>query len=94
MVLKKKGLTELLYEQTDLQKLECTRIVNTVFEIICDELARGNEVLFSGFGKWYVLEKRARRGRNPKTGESLTICARKTVKFRSSQLLRDEIAGD
>jgi integration host factor subunit alpha len=92
MALKKKELIELLYEKTDLQKQECKRLVNSVFEIIKDELASGRDVLFSGFGKWYVLRKEARKGRNPKTGAALNLGARKTVKFKCSNLLRKDIA--
>jgi nucleoid DNA-binding protein len=93
MALKKKELIELLYEKTDFQKQECRKLVNSVFEIIQDELVSGREVLFSGFGKWYVLQKGARLGRNPKTGATMTLAARKTVKFKCSNLLRKEIAG-
>jgi integration host factor subunit alpha len=92
MALRKRELIELLYEKTDFQKQECKKLVNSVFAIIQDELESGNDVLFSGFGKWYVLRKGVRLGRNPKTGSTLTIAPRRTVKFKSSNLLRKEIS--
>jgi len=91
MTLKKRELVEMLYDRTDLRKRECKRLVDAVFEIIRDELAGSGEVRISGFGKWYVIDKEARKGRNPQTGAALTLKARKTVKFRSSDLLRTMI---
>ncbi len=91
MTMRKKEIEDLLYRNTDFQKPECRRLVNAVFEIIQDRLESGEEVLISGFGKWCILDKNARKGRNPQTGETLTLRARKTVKFRSSNLLRKEL---
>jgi integration host factor subunit alpha len=47
--------------------------------------------MVSGFGRWTVNSKKARRGRNPQTGEAMTIKARKVVTFKPSAVLRDEL---
>jgi integration host factor subunit alpha len=57
-------------------------------------LASGEDVLVSGFGKFSVNEKKARRGRNPSTGEDMIIEARKVVTFKCSGKLRDKVNGN
>ena len=66
-------------------------MVESFFEIIKNELSNGNAVMISGFGKWSVKKKDARNGRNPYTGEKITLAARKVVTFRSAEKLRSEI---
>ncbi|MCG6536782.1 MAG: integration host factor subunit alpha [Syntrophales bacterium LBB04] len=77
-----------IYEELGIQKKDCVSIVESVFDIIKDELIKGNDVLISGFGKWAVKAKKKRKGRNPQTGKDLTIAARKVVTFKASQILR------
>lgn len=91
MKLTKIEVVNMLYEQIGLPKIECVRIVESFFNIIKSELEKGNPVMVSGFGKWTVNSKKARRGRNPQTGKELTIKARKVVTFRPSPVLRDEL---
>lgn len=60
-----------------------------------DDLDKWNTVMVSGFGKWMVKAKKARKGRNPKTGKEMTIDARRVVTFKPSNLLRDAVnSGD
>ena len=66
-------------------------IVETLIEIIKRDLEQGNDVLITGFGKFCVRDKKARRGRNPATGESMTITPRRIVTFKCSGKLRDQI---
>ena len=91
MALRKKELADLLYEKLEFSKKECVPIVESVIDIIKEEVSKGNEVLISGFGKWSVKKKNARVGRNPKTGKTMTIDARKVVTFKSSEKLRSVI---
>ena len=91
MPLRKKELADLLYEKLEFTKKECVSIVESVIDIIKEEVSKGNEVLISGFGKWSVKKKNARVGRNPKTGKTMTIDARKVVTFKSSEKLRSVI---
>jgi integration host factor subunit alpha len=66
-------------------------LVETLVDIIKDTLATGDEVLISGFGKFYLREKVARMGRNPKTGEEALVSERRVVRFKCSPVLRDKI---
>ena len=63
----------------------------TVLELIKSKLIIGEDVLISGFGKFFVKEKRQRRGRNPATGVAMMLDARKVVTFKCSGQLRDKI---
>ena len=91
MPLTKINLVEMVYGVLDLPKKECVQLVESVFDIIKDELANGNDVMISGFGKWSVKKKKTRVGRNPKTGEAMTIDARAVVTFKCAESLRSEI---
>jgi integration host factor subunit alpha len=81
----------MINEQIGFPKVECIRIVESFFDIIKSELDKGNPVMISGFGKWTVKAKRERKGRNPHTGEVLSIKARKVVTFSPSAVLRDDL---
>lgn len=63
-------------------------LLEELLEEIKASLARGEEVKISGFGSFQTRNKRKRPGRNPKTGESVEICARSVVTFRASQKLK------
>ena len=91
MALTKIEVVNMLNEQIGFSKVECIRIVESFFDIIKSELDKGNPVMISGFGKWTVKAKRERKGRNPQTGENVTIEARKVVTFRPSAVLRDDL---
>jgi len=66
-------------------------VVDDLFEIIKETLLDGENVKISGFGNFEVREKNARRGRNPRTGQEITILARKVLRFKPSQVLRKAI---
>ena len=91
MTLTKIEIVNMLNEQIGLPKIECVRIVEGFFDIIKSELENGNPVMVSGFGKWTVKAKRERKGRNPQTGEGMSIRARKVVTFKQSAVLRDAL---
>ena len=67
--------------------------VETILRIIKSSLENGDDVLLSGFGKFNVKDKSARKGRNPQTGESMMLEARKVVTFRPSGNLRAKLNG-
>ena len=75
-------------EQLGFSKKDSTTIVESVFEIIKDNLAQGEKIKISGFGNFVVKKKNARRGRNPQTGEEIEITSRKVLNFKASQVLR------
>jgi len=91
MSLTKIDITESIREKFGLPKKDCARIVESLFDIIKDDLNIGDDVMISGFGKWTVKAKKARKGRNPKTGKAMTITARKVVTFKPSNVLRDAV---
>jgi integration host factor subunit alpha len=88
MTVTKKELTEHLYNAIGLSKAESKSIVESFFDTIRATLAQGKEVKLSGFGNFTVREKRARPGRNPKTGEPSVVTARRVVSFQASHLLK------
>jgi len=72
-------------------KKKSVEIIESLLEIIKDTLEKGEDVLISGFGKFCVKHKKERRGRNPATGDDLTLKERKVVTFKCSGKLRDKI---
>lgn len=91
MALTKAKIVDTLYGHIGVTKTECGNLFDSVFEIIKDELGKGNPVKIARFGKWKVLSKKARKGRNPLSGEAATIAARKVVTFKTSVILKDEM---
>ena len=92
MALTKNEMVKRVQDKTGLTKKESKAGVDGLFEIIKDELSHGKPVKISGFGKWTVMNKKARKGRNPQTGEDLIIAARKVVTFKPSNVLRKVLA--
>jgi integration host factor subunit alpha len=93
MTLTKDHLVNSLYNSLDFSKGKSATIVETLLEAIKERLAEGEDVLISGFGKFCVKNKNDRRGRNPATGEDLTLNARRVVVFKCSGVLREKING-
>ena len=94
MAFTKTEIIDSFHKQFGIPKAECLQIAETLFEIMKEELEKGNSLMVSGFGKWTVRVKRKRRGRNPQTGEQMIIEARKVVTFKSSPELRDKLNAD
>jgi integration host factor subunit alpha len=93
MALTKEQLTESIRNHCGLPRGQSTKVLESLLEIIKSTLESGEDVLISGFGKFCVKEKKNRRGRNPQTGESLMVGARRVVLFKCSPVLRDRING-
>jgi integration host factor subunit alpha len=87
----KKDITDHISEKANLTRKESVSAVESTFDIIKEELEKGNDVMISTFGKWTILHKRERKGRNPQTGEAMAIKARKIISFKPSSVLRDEL---
>ena len=81
-------LVETLSEKVGFAVNEAKKILETLLEEVKMSLEKGESVKISNFGKWEVREKKPRRGRNPSTGESLMISARRVVTFHPSEKLR------
>jgi integration host factor subunit alpha len=93
MALTKIDLVDLIYSELDMPKKECSDLVESFFDIIKDELAKGNDFMISGFGKWSVKQKRPRIGRNPQTGEKMIIDSRRVVTFKCAPPLKSAVNG-
>ena len=88
MTMTKAELVEIICEKTAFTRQESAEFMEQVFEIIKETLEKGEKIKIAGFGNFVVREKRPRRGRNPKTGEEMTIAERRVLTFRPSQALR------
>ena len=77
----------------ELTKTKSHKAVETILDIIKSSLQNGEDVLLSGFGKFNVKSKSARRGRNPKTGETMILDARRVVTFKPSARFRQKVNG-
>ncbi|OOF43840.1 integration host factor subunit alpha [Rodentibacter trehalosifermentans] len=91
MTLTKIDITEFLIAKYHLQKQEAKSLVDNFFEEIRLSLESGNDVKLSGFGNFELRDKASRPGRNPKTGESIPVSARRVVAFKPGQKLRARV---
>ncbi len=87
----KLDLVENVYEKIGFSKKEAGELVESVFSEIKSKLITGDKVKISGFGNFVVNEKKPRKGRNPQTGEQITISGRRVLTFKASQILKEKI---
>ena len=87
----KTELTAAVAEKTGLSKNAAAAAVQAVTDIITDELKAGRKVQIVGFGTFEVNERAAREGRNPQTGETMTISASRAPKFKAGKALKDAV---
>jgi integration host factor subunit alpha len=88
----KNDIVEQVHRKVGLSKRESAELVDLALEIMMETLEKGEHVKVSGFGNFVVRQKRARRGRNPQTGEEMTITPRKVLTFKPSELLKKAIS--
>lgn len=91
MALTKEDIITNVYNQVGLSKKQSRSVVETLLEIVKSRLEEGEDLLVSGFGKFVVKNKTARRGRNPQTTEDLQLRARRVVVFKTSGVLRNKM---
>ena len=91
MTLTKLDIVQNVSDKLGLSKRDSSRIVESVFEIMKEQLSKGNTVKISGFGNFVVKNKKARKGRNPQTGSEMEISARTVLTFKSSPILRKKL---
>ena len=87
----KTELVAAMAESADLSKKDAEKALKAFIEVVTDELKKDEKVQLVGFGTFEVSEREAREGRNPRTGETMTIAASKTPKFKPGKALKDEI---
>jgi integration host factor subunit alpha len=91
MALTKADLVEKVFKKVGFSKNQAMEIVETVFETIKEVLERGEKIKISGFGNFALRNKKTRVGRNPKTGQTIEISARRVVTFKASPVLKARI---
>ena len=91
MALTRTDMAESLFNEMGLNKKEARELVHLFFQELEASLAVGEQVKLTGFGNFYLRDKKERPGRNPKTGEEIPISARRVVKFRAGQKLRARV---
>jgi integration host factor subunit alpha len=88
-IVTKGDIIEAVYEKLGgFSKKEVSELVDMVFDVMKDTLQNGDKVKVSGFGNFVVKHKNERIGRNPKTGEEITISSRRVLTFKPSQVLK------
>lgn len=89
----KADIAERIHTATGVSKKESVEMLETVLSIMKSTLESGQTLKISGFGNFVVKQKNNRRGRNPQTGETITIEARRVLTFKPSTVLRQAING-
>jgi len=89
--LTKAELIDAVYEDCSVEKGRATEIVEDLIELIKKGLETDRKVMISGFGVFEVKSKTARQGRNPQTGDRITLTSRNVVRFKPSQILLDAV---
>jgi len=84
----KADIVERIYEKVGFSKKEATDVVESVFAVIKHHLEQGEKIKISGFGNFVINTKRPRKGRNPQTGEEITISGRRVLSFKPSPVLK------
>ena len=85
----KNELVASMAEKTGLKKTEVEKVLKAFTETVAEELKNGEKIQLVGFGTFEVTERAERQGRNPKTGEAITIPASKSPKFKAGRSLKD-----
>jgi DNA-binding protein HU-beta len=87
----KAELVAAIAEKAEVSKKDAEASIKAFTEVIAEELKKGEKVTLVGFGTFEVSERAARTGRNPQTGEEMTIAASKAPKFKAGKALKDSI---
>ena len=87
----KADIVDRVFEKVGLTKKESVDVVEELFGLIKDTLEAGEKIKIAGFGNFEVKEKNDRRGRNPQTGEEITIEARRILTFKASTVLKQAV---
>lgn len=91
--LTKADIVDAIYEKVNRNRLEMKGIVESLLKIMKQAIKKDHALLISGFGKFEAYDKKARKGRNPQTEESIVLPPRKVVVFRLSRKFRSELNG-
>ena len=89
--MKKSELVDAVAEEAGITKADATKAIDAFTKVVTNELSKGNKIPLVGFGTFDVSERAAREGRNPRTGETVQIAARKAVTFKAGAALKDAV---
>lgn len=89
----KNNLIEQIAERMQSSKKDAEQVLEAVLDSISDAIEKGEKVDLRGFGNFQVSSKKERQGRNPKTGEAITIAAKKVAVFKAGRELTDRVNG-
>ncbi|MCI8949906.1 MAG: HU family DNA-binding protein [Lachnospiraceae bacterium] len=78
-------------EKAEISKKDAEKALKAFTDVVTDELVKGEKVQLVGFGTFEVSERAEREGRNPKSGEPMTIAASKSPKFKAGKALKDMV---
>lgn len=87
----KTELVAAIAEQAEISKKDAEKALKAFTDVVAEELKKGEKIQLVGFGTFEVSERAAREGRNPQTGEAMTIATSKTPKFKAGKALKDSI---
>lgn len=87
----KAELVAAVAEKAEISKKDAEAAVKAFTDVVAEELKKGEKIQLVGFGTFEVADRPAREGRNPKTGETMTIAASKTPKFKAGKALKDMV---
>lgn len=90
----KKELVSAMAEKTEQTKVKTAEMLDALIEVVSETLSNGEEVAIAGLGKFEVRERAAREGRNPQTGETITIAASKVPVFKASKTLKNTVKAE
>lgn len=85
----KTELVAAVAEQADISKKDAEKVLKAFVDVVTEEMKKGEKVQLVGFGTFEVSERAAREGRNPQTGKTMKIEARKAPKFKAGKALKD-----
>jgi DNA-binding protein HU-beta len=89
--MKKADLVDVVAQQKNFPRPQVEATIDSLIEAVAEGLARGERIDLRGFGAFAVRESAARTGRNPQTGESIQISARRVPTFKAGKELRDRV---
>ncbi len=87
----KSELVSAMAAKTDLSKKDAEKALKAFIDVVSEELSQGGKIQLVGFGTFDVVERVARTGRNPRTGEEMQIAASKAPKFKAGKALKDAV---
>ena len=89
----KREIAERVAQQTGLAQVAVKQIVQMLFDEVTNELAAGNRLEFRDFGVFEVVTRKARTGRNPRTGEKVAVPPKRVVTFKMGKVMKEKVAA-